>query len=63
MGETPDTTEARIALISRGSLDSEKISQFLDETFDAPDYLPILRRYSEAQRYINGLYEVYFLSL
>jgi len=59
MGETWGSTEQRIALIARGSLDSGKASQLLNETFDAPDYLDVLSCYSEAQWYINGLYEVY----
>jgi len=60
MRGTPKTTEQRIDLISRGILDSEKASQLLNETFDAPDYFHVLRGCSgaEAQRYINGLYEV-----
>jgi len=62
MGETWGSTEQRIALIARGSVDSRKASQLLNETFDAPDYFHILRGCSEAeaQRYINGLYEVHY---
>ena len=61
MGETANTTEQRIAIISRGSLDSEIAPQLLNETFNAPDYFRVLHGCSEteAQRYINGLYEVY----
>ena len=57
--ETINTTEKRIALIAQGSLDSERASQLLDEIFDAQDYLTVLREYSEAQQYIDGLYKVY----
>ena len=55
----PDTTEERIALISQGNPDSEEVSQLLNTTFDASDYLDTLLGYSERQKFIDGLYKVY----
>ena len=59
MQETPDTTEATITLIAKGTLDPERAPQLLDKVFDAPDYLTVLRNYPEAQQYMDGLYKVY----
>ena len=59
MQEIPDTTEERIALIAQGTLDPERASRLLDKIVHQPDYLPILRDYSEAQQYIDGLHKVY----
>ena len=61
MQETPDTTEQKIALIAQGIPDTEKASRLLGEIFAASDYLTVLRDHPEAQRYIDSLYEVYWL--
>jgi len=45
--------------VAQGTLDPESASQLLDELFKAQDYLTVLKKYSEAQRYIDGLYKVY----
>jgi hypothetical protein len=58
MPGTPNTAE-RIALIAGGNLDSKIASQFLNETFDAPDYLQAISGYSPQQQFIDGLYEAY----
>ena len=60
MQETPNTTEERIDLIAQGTLDPESASQLLGRIFDAPDYLTVLRNYSKAQQYVDGLYKVYY---
>ena len=48
----------RIALITKGSLDSEGASQFLNEMFEAPDYLRAPLGYPAQQQFIDSLYEV-----
>ena len=63
MQGTQDTvTEGRIARIAQGGLDPEEASQLLGKIFDTEGYFTILCGYSEAQqqRYIDGLYEVYY---
>jgi len=60
MQEIPDTTEEAITLIAKGTLDPKRAPQLLNKTFDAPDYLAVLRNYPEAQQYMDGLYKVYF---
>lgn len=60
MQELPGTTEKRLDLIAGGALDPKGASQFLNKTFDAKDYLSVLRRYTKQQKYIDGLYEVYY---
>ena len=62
MEEPPSTTEERIAYIAqgKGAQDPDSTSQLLRDVFDAPDYLATLRGYPEPQRYIDGLYEVYY---
>ena len=59
MPGTPDTTKERIALIAEGNLDPNIASQFLNETFDAPDYLQAISGYTPQQQFIDGLYEAY----
>jgi hypothetical protein len=59
MPGNPNTTKERIALIAEGNLDSNIASQFLNETFDAPDYLQAISGYSPQQKFIDGLYEAY----
>ena len=59
MSRIPNATKEKIALIARGSLDSEEVSQLLSSTFDAGDYLAVLRSFSALQEYIDGLYKVY----
>lgn len=65
MEDLPSTTEGRVALIAQGSLgsegalNSEIISQLLNATFDAGDYLSVLRGHPDQQQYINGLYAVH----
>jgi hypothetical protein len=56
---TTKETKERIALIAKGKLDSKVASQFLNETFDAPDYLQAISGYSPQQQFIDGLYEAY----
>ena len=63
MEGTPDSTEKWITLIAQGKLDLDRAPQLLDGIFDAQDYLTILRGYSKAQQYIDGLYKVYCSSL
>lgn len=60
--EEPLNTTERIALIAqrRGAQDPDKTSQLLKGLFDAPDYLTTLCSYPEPQKYIDGLYEVYY---
>jgi len=59
MSKIPVTTEERIALVAKGNLGSEDASQFMNEMFDSPDYLPTLLGYSGPQQFIDGLYEVF----
>ena len=63
MQGTLDSTEKMIALIAQGKLDLDRASQLLNKIFDAQDYFTILRGYSKAQQYIDGLYKVYCSSL
>ena len=53
------STKGKFDLIAEGTLDYESASQLLDELFKAQDYLTVLSEYSEAQKYIDGLYKVY----
>ena len=55
--EIPNTTEKRIALITEGSLDFKGASQFLNETFEASDYVRALLGYPAQQQFIDSLYE------
>jgi len=59
MSETPVTTEERIVLVAKGNLGSEDASQFMNEMFDSPNYLPTLLGYSAPQQFIDGLYGVF----
>ena len=67
MEELPSTTEEKIALIAQEALNpggvpnSERTSQLLSATFDARDYLPVLRGYPNPQQYVDGLYQVNYL--
>lgn len=66
MEEPPNTTEGRITLIAQGAPNTEgapnpeRISQLLNATFDAEDYLTVLCGYPNPQQYIDGLYQVYY---
>jgi len=55
----PTTTMEMFDLVAQGTLDPERAAQLLDEMFDANDYLTVLRGYSEAQQYIDGLHKVH----
>ena len=52
-------TAKRLTLIAEGGLDSGVASQLLNETFNSPDYLQVLRDYPAQQQFIDGLYEAY----
>jgi len=56
--EVSSATKKGIALIARGNLNSEEVSQLLDTTLDASDYSQALHSYSEPQKFIDGLYYV-----
>ena len=60
----PNTTQGKIALIAQGTPNSweapnfERISQLLNATFDANDYMDVLRKYPDPQQYVDDLYKV-----
>ena len=62
--QLPKTTQAKFALIAQEALNSgealssERISRLLNATFDAKDYMDVLRKYPHPQQYVNGLYKV-----